>query len=430
MDEREIKKAFREMGEAFEDYKETNDKVLAKLQKGQGGTGELEEKLGKIDDLFTKTQKALKDDQVEREALKERIEELEARQKQPGFNDSQKRNAKYAEHFGSFIRHRGSSADDEKQMTVLAQQAFEAKDVTIGVPAAGGYALPEQIARDVEKLERKLSPIRDLVKVVQVGTSDYKELVTTKHPTSGWVGETSTRSATTTPRMRERAPTHGELYAYPQVSEWSLDDLFFNVEEWLTTELADAFAYEESLAVFSGNATNKPRGMTNGAPVSTADTASPLRSGDVYQFVASTDPASPGTPQVFADALITLVYTLNTKYRSGAKFAMNSLTTGAVRKLKDSQNQYLWAPGLQAGEPDRLLGYPVFTWEQMSDVGANLHPIAFGDFRKAYVMTDRVGTRITRDNVTNIGFVKFYVRRRVGGTPLNNDALKFLKTIA
>ncbi len=430
MDEREIKTAFRKMGEAFEDYKETNDKVLAKLEKGTAGVEELREKLSTIDEFFTKTQKAVKDEEVERKALKDRIEELEARQKQPGFNESQKRNAKYSEHFLSYVRAGGNSRGDEQQMTEIAQKAFEAKDVTIGVPAAGGFALPEQIARDIEKLERKLSPIRDLVKVVSVGTSDYKELVTTKHPTSGWVGETGTRNATTTPRMRERAPTHGELYAYPQVSEWSLDDLFFNVEEWLTQELADAFAYEESLAVFSGNATNRPRGMINGAPVSTADTASPLRSGDVYQFVASTDPASPGTAQIFADALMTLVYTLNAKYRSGASFAMNSLTTGAVRRLKDGQNQYLWAPGLQAGQPDRLLGYPVFTWEQMSDVGQNLHPVAFGDFKKAYVMTDRVGTRITRDNVTNIGYIRFYVRRRVGGTPLNNDAMKFLKTIA
>ena len=61
-------------------------------------------------------------------------------------------------------------------------------------------------------------------------------------------------------------------------------------------------------------------------------------------------------------------------------------------------------------------------------VGANLLPVAFGDFRRAYLLTQRVGLRITRDNVTNVGFVRFYIRRREGGIVLNNDALKFIKT--
>jgi HK97 family phage major capsid protein len=139
--------------------------------------------------------------------------------------------------------------------------------------------------------------------------------------------------------------------------------------------------------------------------------------------------ASAASPDaILPDSLISLVYTLNTAYRAASTFVMNSLTTGLVRRLKDTTNQYLWAPGLAGGQPDRLLGYPVQTWEDMQDVGANLHPVAFGDFRQGYVLAERVGMRITRDNVTNIGFVKLYVRRREGGIVLNNDAIKFLKT--
>jgi HK97 family phage major capsid protein len=74
---------------------------------------------------------------------------------------------------------------------------------------------------------------------------------------------------------------------------------------------------------------------------------------------------------------------------------MNSATVAVVRKLKDENNQYFWAPGLTAGQPDRLLGYPVETWEQMDDVGANTCPIAFGDFRRGYLLVDCVGLRIT-----------------------------------
>ena len=108
---------------------------------------------------------------------------------------------------------------------------------------------------------------------------------------------------------------------------------------------------------------------------------------------------------------------------------MNSLTTASVRKLKDTTGQYHWQPGLQVGQPAMLLGYPVETWEQMSDIGANNFPIGFGAWRRAYLLVDRVGLRITRDNVTNIGFVRFYVRRREGGIVLNNDAAKFIRTI-
>jgi HK97 family phage major capsid protein len=76
-----------------------------------------------------------------------------------------------------------------------------------------------------------------------------------------------------------------------------------------------------------------------------------------------------------------------------------------------------------------LLGYPVETWEQMPDIAADAFPIGFGNWRRAYVLVDRVGTRITRDNITSAGFVKFYVRRREGGIVLNNDAAKFIRTV-
>src|SRR5690606_34390260 len=109
-----------------------------------------------------------------------------------------------------------------------------------------------------------------------------------------------------------------------------------------------------------------------------------------------------------------LIYKLNSAYRANARWVMNSNTTGSVRKLKDENGQYLWQPSLQAGQPQMLLGYPVETWEQMPDVATNAHPIGFGDFMQGYLLTDRVGMRITRDNVTNVGFVRFYIRRREG----------------
>jgi HK97 family phage major capsid protein len=270
--------------------------------------------------------------------------------------------------------------------------------------------------------------VRRLVKVVQCGTGDFKHLVSKRGTASGWVGETGTRSETNTPTLRERAPTFGEIYAYPQVTEWALDDIFFNVADWLAEEVAQEFAQEEGLAVISGNGTSKPTGLINTAPVTTADFASPERSANAFQLVQSD--LTPGGVGIVADALIDLYFTLNSAYRSRSTWVMNSLTAAAVRKLKDSQGQYLWQQGLIAGQRDLLLGRPIEIWEQMPNIGANNFPVAIGDWQRAYILADRTQTRITVDaNITTPGRVKFFVRRRVGGAVLDNHAAKFLQTL-
>src|SRR5262249_42497261 len=103
-------------------------------------------------------------------------------------------------------------------------------------------------------------------------------------------------------------------------------------------------------------------------------------------------------------------------------------TMASVRKLKDTTNQYLWQPSLQSGQPSSLLGYPVFLWENLDDIGSAKFPVIFGNFQRGYLLADRVDTRILRDPYTSPGAVKFYVRRRVGGITKNNDALKAIRT--
>jgi len=420
----EIKAAIDKQAEAFEAFKQTNDERLKAVESGNVAEAKAAtEKLTRIEaDVakFTEVKKAL---DVEMQLNRERLEELEAKASTPGKTAEQKLKDEYKSTFIDWMRNKGQSPLHEQKLQDLAK-----KDVTIGSSAGGGAAVPEEISREIERLELKFSPVRRLVKVVRAGTSDYKELVNIRGATSGWVGESGSRTATSTPQLREVTPTHGELYAYPQVSEWSLDDIFFNVESWLAEEVAQEFAQEEGLAVISGNGTSKPTGMTNTTPVTTADFASPMRAAAAYQYVASLSDDSPPVAEVLPDALITLQYTLNSAYRSNATWVMNSNTAGGIRKQKDTNGQYLWQPSLQAGTPDMLLGKPIEIWEQMADVATNAFPVAFGDFRRGYVLADRVGLRITRDNVTNVGFVRFYVRRREGGIVLNNDAIKFLRT--
>lgn len=429
----EIKTAIEQQATAFEEFKKVNDQRIEALEKGDDSeVKELNQKLVKIEQDLTKFGTLKTQIEREHEFQKERIELLEARASNPKKTAGDVLKDEYSETFKNWIRAKGMDASLEGRMQDMGRKAkAEHKDITIGSTSGGGFAVPEEISRQIEALEMKFSPVRRLVKVVQTGSSDYKELVSLRGSSSGWVGESGTRSATDTSLLREVTPTHGELYAYPQVSEWALDDIFFNVEQWLTDEVAAEFAYQEGLAVISGNGISKPTGLLNTTPVLTADFASPLRAAAAYQYIASDTDAdgSPASPGIRGDALIDCVYALNSAYRSGAMWIMNSAVTGAVRKLKDTTGQYLWAPGLQAGQPNSLLGYGVETWEQMPDIAANNFPIGFGNWRRAYVLVDRVGLRITRDNVTNPGFVRFYVRRREGGIVLNNDAAKFIRTV-
>jgi HK97 family phage major capsid protein len=423
-----IKDAIDHQATAFEAFKKVNDQQIQAVKSGNDSlAAELGEKLKKIETDVTTFGELKKSIEIEMDLQRDRIEELESRSKTPGRTATQKRHDEYKGTFNEWVRNKGNSPLHEQKLQDQMRKMVEAKDITIGSSAGGGFALPEEIAREIERLELKFSPVRRLVKVVQAGTFDYKEIVNLRGATSGWVGETGSRPATNTPQLREVVPTNGELYAYPQVSEWSLDDIFFNVEAWLSEEIAQEFALQEGTAVITGNGSSKPTGMLNTTPVTTADFASPLRAAAAYQYIANT--SSPTGTVLLPDSLITLIYTLNSAYRSGAMWTMNSVTLGAVRRLKDNNGQYLWQPSLQAGQPDSLLGYAVETWEQMQDIANNNFPIAFGNFRRGYVLADRVGLRVTRDNVTNIGFVRFYVRRREGGIVLNNDAIKFLRTV-
>lgn len=427
-----IQRSIEKVGTAFDEYKRTNDERIAALKDGNSSkAAELDVKLSRIDADIRKWDGIKRDLEAEHAAMKERIEVLESKAGKPGKTILDKIKSEYSQKFADWIRAKGQSAVLEGELQALSVKAREQKDITIGSPAGGGYAVPEEIAREIERLELKFSPVRNLVKVVQVGTSDYKQLVSLRGASSGWVGESGSRAATDTPTLREVTPTHGELYAYPQVSEWSLDDIFFNVEAWLADEVAQEFALQEGAAVISGNGSNKPTGMLNTTPVLTADFASPLRAAAAYQYIASDtdEDGSPASPGIRADSLIDIIYTLNSAYRAGSSWIMNSNTTAAVRKLKTTDGVYHWQPGLQAGQPNMLLGYPVATWEQMPDIGADNFPIGFGNWLRAYLLVDRVGLRITRDQVTNPGFVRFYVRRREGGIVLNNDAAKFIRTV-
>jgi HK97 family phage major capsid protein len=299
----------------------------------------------------------------------------------------------------------------------------ELKSFSGAVAADGGYAVPKEIDAVIDATLKGISPIRAIANVVRVGSAGYRKLVTQNGVTSGWASETATRPETATPTFNEIVPSFGELYANPAATQAMLDDAAFDVEGWLAGEIATEFAKAEGAAFVNGNGTNKPRGFLQAPTAVTSDATRPfgtlqyVASGAAGAFVAT-------NPQ---DRLLDLVHSLRAPYRQGASWVMNASTLATIRKFKTTDGAFIWQPGVAAGQPDTLLGYPVVEAEDMPDIAANSLSIAFGNFKAGYLIAERTETNILRDPYSNKPYVHFYATKRLGGAVTNSEAIKVMK---
>lgn len=420
----ELRDSIDELGSAVKAFKETNDERLDKMATTES-VADIEEKLQKIDVAVAAAETKKNDIDIQFQAQRERIEELEALYQTGGggFDATKKLHQEHRDVFYKMLASGGRHGDAEK-LHQVQERVFasfpEQKRIDLTAGASGEFLLPEVIRAEVETMEQLLSPVRQLIPVVNITTNDFKAVVDILGTGSGWVGETDTRSITGTPQLRQRAPTMGELYARPEATQWAAMDLA-SVDSWLSRSVAEEFAKEEGLAVISGDGSNKPTGFLNTAPLVTADGASPLRDAEALQFVAAP------SPDDITEHVISLIYTLNSAYRQGASFTMNSQILSQIRRAKDSNGQYLWQPSLIAGEPSTIVGFRFVVWEDMPtgpDSPLTTTPIAFGNWGRGYLLVQRTDVRVIRDEITNPGFIRWYFFRREGGIILNNDAIK------
>ena len=289
--------------------------------------------------------------------------------------------------------------------------------------ATGGYAVPQEIDAQIDSTLTAVSPIRAIANVVQVGSSGDRKLVTVGGVSSGWAAENAARGDTPTPNFAEIVPPMGDLYANPAATQAMLDDAAFDVEAWLATEIATEFARAEGAAFVGGDGVSKPKGFLTAPKTAQDDGVRPF--GTLQYLATGVDGDFPASePQ---DRLIDLVQSLRAPYRQGAVFVMNSFTLAIIRKMKTTEGAFIWAPGLAAGQPDTLLGYPVVEAEDMPDIGSGTTPIAFGNFKAGYLIAERGETAILRDPFTAKPYVHFYATRRIGGTVSNSEAIKLMK---
>jgi len=432
-----IVEAVEKVNELVTEERRINDERYEALEKGnEARTKELDMQLERIgeDDMqlerigedIVKAEKSKKEIERKYNMMQERIELLEAMNDRPGKTLAEKASDDYKEKFMKAFRGKFKDSEANAEMSAARKKLNEVKTLQVGTDSLGGHGVPEELSRQIDSLMLASSDILQVLDLKTVGSSDYKEILSINQTTSAWAAELGTRSQQTDPNLRQIAPTMGELYTYLFASNEIVEDSFFDLESWLVMTAAESAAKAVDAAVWNGDGSSKPTGMINTAPSTSADNASPLRAAASYQYIP-TDSASPQA--LGADDVIDLVYSLNRGYRSNARFGCNQNTQAALRKLKSSNGDYYWQPSFQAGQPDRLMGYPVFTYEDMADpTTADGFYLGFGDWNRAYCLITRTGLAITTDdNITTPGTVKFYIRRRFGGIPANNDALKFLK---
>jgi HK97 family phage major capsid protein len=394
----DVNDAFDTFMQGFEAFKQANDERL----------GEIERKL---------TADVVTVDKVERinralDEQKRAVDQLVLKARRPPLSGEAPRSGLALEHkaaFEAYVR-----AGNEEGLRRIEQKA-------LAVASDGGYTVPEETEREIGRRLAAVSPIRAISGIRQVSANVYKKPFAITGAATGWVGETDARPQTNAPTLAELEFPAMELYAMPAATATLLDDSAVNIDQWIAEEVETAFATQEGTAFVTGDGDKKPTGFlayTKIAEGSWAWEKIGYTVTGVSGGFAASDPA---------DDLVDLVYTLKAGYRQNAHFVMNRSTQAAVRKLKDGDGTYLWQPAAAAGGAATLLNFPIAESEDMPNIGADAYAIAFGDFRRGYLIVDRIGVRVLRDPYSAKPYVLFYTTKRVGGGVQDFDAIKLLK---
>lgn len=404
-----------EQNKIVSEYQKTVSALNEKQIKAEAGQAEIQEKLSRMDGALDAVDTA----KAEFEAEIKRMKAIDA------INETLKTSA-HAQTFVNFMR-KGENNEVTDQLRNFEKAQFKnAVDVTTG--ANGEFAVPDELSRSIYQLAGAVNTMRSICRQIQTSSPNFEELVDTKGATSEWVGEKSARSETDSPSLAKLTPYWGELSAMPFSTQHALDDIFFDVGAWLVDSVIDSFVDAEEAAFIGGNGTNKPKGFLNYTINSTADATRGfgeiqyIASGDAAGFADASATVSP------ADCLIDMIAAIKSQHLREAAFLMNRATKATVRKFKEySTGNFIWQPGIALGEPDQLLGYPLKISDSMPAIAGDAYPIAFGNFKRAYTIVDRLGVRMLRDPYTKKPYVGFYTTKRVGGFVKDSQAVKVLK---
>jgi HK97 family phage major capsid protein len=404
--EDQVKSAVDAMAGAFEEFKKVNDERLKEIETKGSADPLVEAKLAKIEadlDRFESVNQKLVQQQKHAEGFAEKLSEIETMLKRPASMVEAKQVDISVKAWDKFLR---KGADELDEM--------ERKALTVGTAATAGNLAPTEYVNELIKVITEISPVRSVARIRQTSNKDIEIPSKTATFAAAWTAETGSRTETTGYTTSLNTIATHELYALVDISSALLEDSVFNLEAEMNTEFAEQFAKAEGAAFISGNGTNKPTGITNGTTVAATTAA--------------------GAAAITADDLMNLVHDLKSEYARTASFMLNRQTLGEIRKLKDTAGQYIFQTGFsgQAGLPNTILGHTYVEAPDMADIAASAKPVVFGDYRRGYMIVDRVSLSVLRDAYTQAssGNVRYIARRRVGGEVVLAEAMRVLQNAA
>jgi len=422
----EVKEMVEKFLRDWEEYKATNEERLKQIEEKGRADPLIEEKLAKMDEAFDGYESKL-------EEVRKELDKVATAMNRPqhhggGGVDEE---TKHAEQFYKIKSALSGKRFDPEQVNTEEFDQFKSafgeylrketnalspevlKALSVGSNPDGGYTVMPQMSNRIVEYRFESSPLRELATVETITSSSYEILVDADEFDAGWVSETGNRADTNNAQLKKIEITAHEIYAQPTATQKMLDDSMWDVEAWIVRKAGRKMGRVEATAFVTGDGVEKPRGILT------------YSAGTSFGQIEQINSANAGA--LGADDLIDLETALKEDYRGNAVFLMNRTTVGVIRKLKDSNGQYLWQPGLANAVPATLLGYPYRVGSDMPQVANNALAVAFGDFREAYTIVDRADIRLLRDPYTAKPYVRFYMTARVGGAVTNFEALKLLK---
>jgi HK97 family phage major capsid protein len=338
-----------------------------------------------LNDLTNEIKRMERRDAIEAELKKPIGIPLTEKPMKPGVDEKQGRASNaYKEDFGLHLR-------GKKMLhNVLSE----------GVDANGGYLVPEEFERQIVEALKEENVMRKLCKVITTA-NERKIPVAGTHSVAAWTAENAPYTESN-PTFDQKTIDAYKLTDLIKVSVELLDDSAFPLEPYIAKEFASAFGVAEETAFCVGTGSGQPTGL--------------------FGITAA------GATAVTADEVISLIYALKAPYRKNAKFLMNDSTVAALRKLKDGNGQYLWQPSIMAGQPDKLLGYDIYTSPYVPVMAAGAYAIAYGDFMN-YWIAARTGRTVQRLNelYSTNGQVGFVATERVDGKIIMPEGVQILK---
>ena len=288
--------------------------------------------------------------------------------------------------------------------------SYEVRNVlSEGVDSEGGYLVPDEFENTLVSGLEEEGSIRSLAHVFATSNGVHKIPVVQTKGTANWIDENGSYGDSDDVFGQEQIDAH-KVGTVIKVSEELLNDSAFDLEKYFQDEFARRIGAKEEEAFIVGDGSKKPTGILNAT------------GGAEIGVTAASDKA------ITADEVIDLFYSVKAPYRKNAVWVLNDSTVRAIRKLKDSNGQYLWQPALHEGDHETLLGKKILTSPYMPEIAAGAKVIMFGDL-SFYWIGDRQGITFKRLNerYADMGQVGFLASKRVDGKLVLPEAIKVLQ---